>query len=197
MRVIREQTDKKVLTESTNDYALKAYITNLGRYNEGDLVGEWVKFPIDEDDFEEVLKRIGIGSNDEFGQPYEEWFVTDYDSDIDVSSILGEYPQYDEIQEVAEKLEDVYDDMDVFNGILELTGDFDEAYNVYTNGDYSFYEGVQDNDDLGRAVVDMYGSISELSKETLENYFDYEAYGRDIDIESTGTFTENGYIQIF
>ena len=27
------------------DYPFAAFITNLGKYNEGDLVGEWVKFP--------------------------------------------------------------------------------------------------------------------------------------------------------
>ena len=25
---------------------IEAYVTNLGKYNEGELVGEWVKFPI-------------------------------------------------------------------------------------------------------------------------------------------------------
>ena len=27
------------------DYPFAAFITNLGKYNEGSLVGEWVKFP--------------------------------------------------------------------------------------------------------------------------------------------------------
>ena len=27
------------------DYPFAAFITNLGKYNEGALVGEWVKFP--------------------------------------------------------------------------------------------------------------------------------------------------------
>ena len=27
------------------DYPFAAFITNLGKYNEGELVGEWVKFP--------------------------------------------------------------------------------------------------------------------------------------------------------
>ena len=60
----------------------KAFITNLGKYNEGALVGKWVEFPCDEEEFEQHLKEIGIGSTDEFGQPYEEWFVTDYDGGV-------------------------------------------------------------------------------------------------------------------
>ena len=39
----------------------RAYITNLGKYNEGELVGEWVDFPIDEDEFNDILTRIEIG----------------------------------------------------------------------------------------------------------------------------------------
>ena len=26
-----------------------------------------------------VFERIGIGSKDDFGNPYEEWFISDYD----------------------------------------------------------------------------------------------------------------------
>ena len=33
-------------TEGTPDFHLAAYVTNLGKYNEGYLVGEWVKFPV-------------------------------------------------------------------------------------------------------------------------------------------------------
>lgn len=33
--------------EYDKDYPFAAFITNLGKYNEGELVGEWVKFPKD------------------------------------------------------------------------------------------------------------------------------------------------------
>ena len=45
----------------------EAYITNLGKYNEGELVGEWVKFPTTSEDLKKVFERIGIGSKDDFG----------------------------------------------------------------------------------------------------------------------------------
>ena len=35
---------------------LKIYITNLGKYNEGELVGKWVELPCE--DLDEVLKEI-------------------------------------------------------------------------------------------------------------------------------------------
>ena len=39
-----------------------------------------------------VFKRIGIGQKDDFGNPYEEWFITDYDCYVDgLYDKLGEY----------------------------------------------------------------------------------------------------------
>lgn len=62
------------------DGNFEAFVTNLGKYNEGMLVGEWVKLPTTEEEMQKVFERIGIGKQDEFGQPYEEWFITDYDA---------------------------------------------------------------------------------------------------------------------
>jgi hypothetical protein len=39
---------------------LKIFLTNLGKYNEGCLMGEWVKLPVPEDKLEAVKHRIGI-----------------------------------------------------------------------------------------------------------------------------------------
>ena len=58
--------------EYDKDYPFAAFITNLGKYNEGDLVGEWVKFPTTPEEMQKVFERIGIGQKDDFGQPYEE-----------------------------------------------------------------------------------------------------------------------------
>ena len=61
-----------------HDCPFEAFITNLGKYNEGALVGEWVKLPTTAEELQKVFERIGIGSKDDFGHPYEEWFITDY-----------------------------------------------------------------------------------------------------------------------
>ena len=36
---------------------IRIFVTNLGRYNEGCLMGEWVKLPIPEDKLQEVLDQ--------------------------------------------------------------------------------------------------------------------------------------------
>ena len=59
---------------------LKAFVTNLGKYNEGELVGKWVTFPIDEEEERELMKDIGCAYEDEDGEChneyYEEYFIT-------------------------------------------------------------------------------------------------------------------------
>lgn len=73
-----------------DDCVFEAYVTNLGKYNEGALVGEWVKFPTTPEEMQEVFKRIGINAQ------YEEYFITDYDMDIHgLYDQLGEYESLD------------------------------------------------------------------------------------------------------
>ena len=55
------------------DTPFEAYVTNLGKYNEGRLVGEFLKFPTTTEEVQALLKRIGID-----GVRYEEIFITDY-----------------------------------------------------------------------------------------------------------------------
>ena len=38
----------------------EAYITNLGKYNEGELVGETLEFPTSPQEVQTLLKHIGV-----------------------------------------------------------------------------------------------------------------------------------------
>lgn len=60
----------------------RAYITNLGKYTEGNTVGEWVDLPTTRDKLQDTMKRIGIGDKRPDGTTYEEIFITDYDYNI-------------------------------------------------------------------------------------------------------------------
>ena len=48
------------IRDSNKDYPFAAFITTLGKYNAGELVGEWVKFPTTAEELKEVFKRIVI-----------------------------------------------------------------------------------------------------------------------------------------
>ena len=181
------------------DYPFAAFITNLGKYNEGALVGEWVKFPTTAEELKKVFERIGIGAKDDFGQTYEEWFITDYDCYVDgLYDLLGEYANLDELNYLASKLEDMsQDEYERFQAAMEIgdhTGSIQELINLTENLDcYDIYPDIYDHDDLGRYYIEELDAMQ--VPEHLRNYIDYEAYGRDIALEESGQFTDLGYVR--
>ena len=181
------------------DYPIAAFITNLGKYNEGELVGEWVKFPTTAEEMKEVFKRIGIGQRDDFGQPYEEWFITDYDCYVDgLYSKLGEYENLDELNYLASKLDEMSDsEYAQFQAGMEMgdhCGSLQEIINLTENLDcYEVYPHIEDYDDLGRYYIEEL-EVMQIP-EHLQNYIDYEAYGRDVAMDENGSFTDQGYVR--
>ena len=181
------------------DYPFAAFITNLGKYNEGELVGEWVKFPTTAEELKEVFKRIGIGQRDDFGQPYEEWFITDYDCYVDgLYNKLGEYESLDELNYLASKLDEMSDsEYAQFQAGMEMgdhCGSLQEIINLTENLDcYEIYPHIEDYDDLGRYYIEELEVMQ--VPEHLQNYIDYEAYGRDVAMDENGSFTDQGYVR--
>lgn len=181
------------------DYPFAAFITNLGKYNEGELVGEWVKFPTTAEEMKEVFKRIGIGQKDDFGNPYEEWFITDYDCYVDgLYDKLGEYESLDELNYLASKLEEMSDsEYAQFQAGMEMgdhCGSLQEIINLTENLDcYEIYPHIENYDDLGRYYIEELDAMQ--VPEHLQNYIDYEAYGRDVAMDENGSFTDQGYVR--
>ena len=165
----------------------RIFLTNLGKYNEGDLVGEWVDLPVD-DDFESVLEDIGI--NDE----YEEWFITDYENDYGYE--VGEYDNIFELNEIAERLEDLDEDQaQMISAIIDsgYANDIDEAITMLDN--VMVYPNCHDMTDVAYEYIDQIG-IENLGRDTLENYFDHEAFGRDLGFDGTFLEYDGGMFQI-
>ena len=84
----------------------EAYITNLGKYNEGRLVGETLKFPATTEEVQALLKRIGVD-----GVRYEEIFITSFDGDVlGLYDHLGEYESIDELNHLAHLISELDSD---------------------------------------------------------------------------------------
>ena len=62
---------------------MAVYIANLGKYNEGYLVGAWFTFPIDEED---VKEKIGLN------EQYEEYAI--YNIPITVDTRISVVPTF-------------------------------------------------------------------------------------------------------
>ena len=52
---------------------IRIFVTNLSKYVEGCLIGEYVELPIPRDKFQEVLNRIHVDRQ-------HKYFISDYES---------------------------------------------------------------------------------------------------------------------
>lgn len=168
---------------------IEAYVTNLGKYNEGELVGKWIELPICEEDFEEALNEIGVD-----GENYEEYFFSDYNYNDIENLYLSEHESIEDLNEIAENLENLRDyEIYVFNAIAQYYGvGYALEFNI---DDYNLYTDINDNEELGRYYVEELGGYDLYKLGDLANYIDYEAYGRDIALEADGGFTDYGFIE--
>lgn len=167
---------------------LRGALTNLGKYNEGGLDYVWVSFPCDKDDFQDSLKKIGIGEDRGDGSVYEEWFFSDWDTDysgLDLDG-LGEYMSLDEVNEYAEALEGIVDDgtEEEFRAAMEYSGDFHDALDLVETGSVTKISDESMPNRMDEAIGAYYmDSMGSNAMSNIEEYFDYEAYGQDIRIE--------------
>ena len=171
---------------------ISIYVTNLGKYNEGFLVGEWLELPATDEEINACLERIGISDKpDAYGRYYEEYFITDYDSEIDGLNI-GEYDSISHLNEIAEEIESI--DAETFEAALFHSCNFEEAIK---NAKETFCIGkcpsTMDEDEyIGYYFAEECMSLK--IPEELKQYFDYEKYGREIRLEGHFYIAESGNI---
>lgn len=167
---------------------LRGALTNLGKYNEGGLDYVWVSFPCDEDDFQDSLEKIGIGKDRGDGFVYEEYFFSDWDTDydwVDLSN-LGEYEDFDDVNEYAESLENIVDDgnEEEFKAAMEYSGDFHDALDLVETGSVTKISDESMSNRMDEAIGAYYiDSMGSYAMSNIEEYFDYEEYGRYVRIE--------------
>lgn len=162
---------------------IRGFITNLGKYNEGHLIGEWVTFPIDEEELKTIFEKIGIN------EEYEEFFFTDWDCEINLD--LGEQESISKINEMCETLGEW--DEEKLKAVIAIWG-LTEAL-AKSEDDYNLYDDVQTDYDLGYYWIEESGCYDFSKLGTLSNYIDYEAFGRDVRFESNGCHTQYGFIE--
>ena len=106
------------------------YIANLGKYNEGELVGDWFSFPLDE---EVIAERIGLNAE------YEEYAIHDTDN---FPMEISEYTSIEELNRIYEQLEELpdylLDDLDSF---ISCYGSLEEL--VEHKDDIILYSGCE------------------------------------------------------
>ena len=171
---------------------MKIYVTNLGKYNEGELIGKWLELPASNEEIEKTLEAIGISDEpDENGVYYEEYFITDYETEFDGVKI-GEYDSIDDLNELAETLDDLdEDEKEVVNAIMGEGYSLDDA--IDKKDDVMIYYNCSNMTEVAEEYAEQVGLLDSIP-ENLRYYFDFEAYGRDIRLESNMCFTSYGVV---
>ncbi|MBR1373456.1 antirestriction protein ArdA [bacterium] len=173
---------------TTEKKILAVYITNLGKYNEGYLIGEWVELPVTDEELKKVFERIGIN------EQYEEYFITDYESDFGLTA--GEYSSINELNEQAERLAELDEyELDIVAALLSEGYELADSLDRYE--DVMVYYDCNDMTDVAYAYIEETGMLNGVP-ESIARYFDYEAFGRDMSYEGQFIFTDDGNcIQVF
>ena len=166
---------------------LKIFISNLKEYNNGKIIGEWVSLPCE--DIKEVLDKISNNDNDEL-------FISDYETDINGLKI-GEYEDILQLNEIAEEIDNLSDDeLLALQAYLEQYNDIEQALEEVHQGNYRIYYNCDNMEDVAYQVVNDCGLLDGVPEE-VKIYFDYEAYGRDMDINRTFIQIDNSFVELY
>ncbi|HCB27074.1 antirestriction protein ArdA [Enterococcus durans] len=161
---------------------LQVYIANLGKYNEGELVGAWFTPPIDYDDMKE---RIGLNGE------YEEYAIHDYELPFDVH----EFTPISEINRLCEEIQEL-DGSPILDELKEIQGMWFSSISELLDAkdDIHCYTDCDSMEDVARYYVEETGQLGEVPA-NLQNYIDYQALGRDMEIEGNYLVTSHGVFE--
>lgn len=161
---------------------LRVYIANLGKYNEGELVGAWFVPPID---FEDMEERIGLNGE------YEEYAIHDHELPFEIS----EYTPISEINRLCEQVQEL-ESSPILEELKEIQGMWFGSLEELLEhvDDIQCYSDCDSMEDIARYYVEETGQLGEVPS-NLQNYIDYQALGRDMEIEGNYLVTSHGVFE--
>ena len=172
---------KKNLKEATDD-EIKLFMNTWANYNENGA-----------DDGITPTGWMSLDEAEEYAEKYEEYepFINDTDN-VPREFDINEYSNIPETVDMLRKYEDFDDTQrEVFAAFIDDGYEVDEAFDIVDNRDYIYYEADSDAD-LAYNYIDEIGGVENLDRDTIERYFDYDAYGRDLAYDFIKT--EYGYV---
>ena len=153
--------------------------------------------------FDLIVKKLKLEDPDSYDSVEEliEYYDVDLEPYIKIQKIKGFDFEIDTNKTT-------YSEICVFYELEELEIEKIAAYAEYQGNisvtdilyldwdDINLYKDINTDEELGHYYVDsLLGDISVLSKEELENYFDYKKYGHDIAVNN-GSFTSEGFLEV-
>ena len=133
------------------------------------------------------------------GLCYEEYMINDYETDLPIR--LSEYENIYNLNLLAKIAENV-SDMETINAYVDSQGEMtlEELANLMEQeNDIAYYKFLNDNsfmsseEKMGYEMAEVTGLIDTLQKMQIEDFFDFEGYGRSWE-NGDITILDDGYI---
>lgn len=172
---------KKNLKEAADD-EIKLFMNTWANYNENGA-----------DDGITPTGWMSLDEAEEYAEKYAEYepFINDTEN-VPEELGVGEYSNIPETIDMLRKYEDFDDTQrEVFAAFIDDGFRVDDAFGIVDDNDYIYVQADNDTD-LAYNYTDEIGGVENLDRDTLERYFDYDAFGRDLAFDFIKT--ENGYV---
>lgn len=147
---------------------LKVFLSDLGKYNEGELTGDWYALDTYEgrEDFSSALKEIQTEGSGEF-------FISDYDSEY---VVVSEHPDTDVLIELGEIFENNFSTLeDMFSRLSSMIAEVSENNDELAHLEYMPMEFLDEQ-------LEHFEPIQILNKmhfgefNPTHDYFKFDAY---------------------
>lgn len=174
-------TNEAYYSEAVND-EIKLFMNTWANYNENGADGGITP-----------TGWMSLDEAEEYAEKYAEYepFINDTDN-VPREFDINEYSNISETVDMLRKYEDFDDTQrEVFAAFIDIGYKVDGAFDIVDNNDYVYIQ-ADDDADLAYNYIDDMGGIEELGRDTLEQYFDFDAFGRDLAYDLIKT--EHGYV---
>lgn len=162
---------------------LKIYITDLAAYNAGNLIGEWIRIPLKNEELNSKVNDILERGSKYCGNRVlnEEIFITDYEF---LGEEIFQVNEYDNVSDLNEKIQLIEESVEPFqykgirflldDGIADSISDaISKLDNLIIYENYSMREIAED-------FVDEYLDLSGVN-DLIKYNLDYDGIARDLE----------------
>ncbi len=160
---------------------MRVYITDLEAYNNGYLVGSWYELPMSQEELAQAIQtELQKGQQVcKHTHTHEEYFISDFECDY---LKIDEYDDLEALNETAEKMESLQEQEKTAVKLMLENYVADSIDEAIENLDNMICTGESKMEDIAYNYIEESGALQNLP-ESLQGYFDYEALGRDMEIE--------------
>lgn len=162
---------------------MRVFITDLEAYNNGHLVGSWIELPMDRDLLAESIENeLQRGKQIcESEHNHEEYFITDFECDY---MDIEEYSPISKYNDIAKDMEALEEKEKTAVKLMLKNNIVNNICSAIENIDNLICTGETKMEDIAYNYVNECGLL-ETMPENLQSYFDYQALGRDMEIEGS------------